>query len=304
MATTIDIGLIQNKYTDFIVYDETQRCLDNDYISLDEISSIILTFNGPEVVNNKIYRFDSTMQGKITPYDEFEKVTCSGYLEQKSLILNVDGTTVIGTFEEDYNDADKMKIALDAAFATLDISFTSVGGYIYANTTNIGTESYISVLGGELLDYLNWNIGIYRGNDFSWDDNTISQKDFVFTLSVEDFGYVDENEIPETYWNIQYDITYNAGLGITTYTDDMTEFSYKQTEIYRAEMFEFISRNFTEFLTVDQRWQTDMELFMQKSIYFDSLYKSFLASIDIGNIERSYELLTKIIDYKSLNELV
>lgn len=303
MAKTIDIELTQNRYTDFIVYDGTQRCMTDDYITLKDISEVTLTFTGPNVINNKIYKFDSTMQGKLTAYAEFEPVNCSGYLEQKSLSLIVDGTAVTGIFEGNYTNTTEMIAALDTQFASLNINFVNNGHHINANTTTTGEDVYIQVVGGDLLDYVNWNIGIYRGNNFSWGDPTVLQKDFSFVISAEDFGY-DNGLIPETYWNIQYNIAYDIGFGTNLYIDNITEFTYKQTEIYRAKTLEYISRNFTEFLIVEQRWQTDMEILMQKSIYFDSVYKSFLASIEIGNINRSYELLNILIDYKLLNEIL
>jgi len=301
MAKGFKLGLIQNRYTDWIVYDATNRCDGNTRPLIEDLIEIRITFSGPELNHNKTYIFDDSKKAKITAYGTFDGLDCTQYLNTKNLSLEVNKVQHNAEFKNIYPDTDAMVDALNVEFSSLEILFINNGDYISAETTTTGSNVYIKVIEGSLLDSIKWNIGVHRGNNFLWNTPNVLQKDLNFMISREDFGY-ETLEVPESYWNIHGKIVFSTEEN--NILDDFTEFSYKQTEIYRAKIFEYLANNFTEFNKIEQRWQTDMELFMQRNIYFDALYKSFLASIEIGNTDRAYELLNIIIDYKSLNPII
>ena len=303
MRKTIDIGLIQNKDTDFIVYDETDRTIIDNLIDLDKITSIQLQFDSPSINNPKIYKFDDTKKAYVIPYSTFIPTDFSQYNASASLSLVVDGEQCSALITTNMTSVEDIVDELNNQLSDYNILFVDNGDVVKAISTTSGNNVYIQVLESSLLQYICWNIGIYRGNDYDWGNIDLLQKDFNFIISAKDFGY--STEIPETYWEVQYTIFYTGTVDrLTTYINNFIEFSYKQTEIYYAKIFEYIARNFREFQTIEQRYQTDMEILMQKNIYFSSIYKAFLASIEIGDVENANELLNYIISFKLLNPIL
>ncbi len=169
---------------------------------------------------------------------------------------------------------------------------------IYAYTIN----GFIKILDGNLLENLCFNKGVYRDNDFRWNNINATQEELKFELLTDSIDLL--NELPEGYLDVQITLKYNDNGIEKTYISEWTEFLYMQSEIYRAKIFEYIGNNFDKFLDVEQRWQTNFEIFMQKSTYYDALYKAFLSSLEIGDKERSYELLNYLINYKTLNPII
>jgi len=296
----IKMELIQDKYTNFILYDGTERCKPGDYIALADIEHIDIVFKdtSSDLETNHLFRLNSDQKGIVLEYGAFESVDCTCYECVKTLSLEVDGVSQVFECNTNITTVGEMVNMLNAQNTTLDMIFILGPIGIRGVTTNAGEEHYIKVIGGDLLKYLKWNIGIYKGNDINW-GATLAQKELYFYYNIEDLGF--SKEIPEGYFDVQIITEYNHG---EIYVQDYTEFTYKQTEIYRAMIFEYIANRFEELIKVEQRYQTEFELFMQKSVYFDSMFKAFLASIEVGNEYRSYELLKYLIDYKTLNPIL
>ena len=300
----IDIGLIQDKYTNFITYDKSLKCDGDDWILTEEINSLTIILKEESEKNNKIYKFDNTNRSYVIGHSVFESYDFSTYLGTRTLSINVNGIDVSVELKVNIPDATVLVDTLNALIApiTTEIVLTNNGGIIEAHTTTTGYTSYIQVNECSMLEVINWNKGIYKGNDFEWNTTGILQKDFNFQIDYDDMGY--ENEIPESCWNVQVIIEYTRNTTDYVYTSEYVEFTYKQSEIYRAKMFEYIANNYTSLIEVEQRLQTDFEIFMQKSVYYDSLFKAFLASIEIGNKTKGLELLDYIIEYKQLNPIL
>ena len=85
MNKTIQIGLIQDKYSNLILYDETIRTSNSNFISLDKINAIQISFKDTSsfLNTNHIFRFDNTELAYVIPYDNFEPFDGSDYNNSK-----------------------------------------------------------------------------------------------------------------------------------------------------------------------------------------------------------------------------
>ena len=197
----IKMELIQDKYTNFILYDGTERCKPGTWIDVTDIEQIDIVFKNTSdnLETNHLFRLSDNRKGYVLPYDAFVPLNCTCYECVKTLSLEVDGDTQVFECDTNITSANDMVTMLNAA-CTLDMMFIETAGTIAASTTNAGEEHYIKVLGGDLLEYLKWNIGIYKGNDINW-GATLTQKDLYFYYNVEDLGFTDE--IPEGYFAVE-----------------------------------------------------------------------------------------------------
>lgn len=298
----INFELVQDKYTNLILYDNSTRCDGaSDWIDIDSLNQIDITFKSTSsiVETNHTFRFDNTKNAYVIAYDDFIPFNGSDYNNAQGITLEINGVEYAASCDENMSDKATMIAWLTTNITSPDVTFYDNGDKIYAVTTDgSGTDSNIKIIDGTLLDYLCWNKGNIKGNDFVWNDASVEQPDLYFTLETDAIDLLDE--ISDGYLDVELYIEYTDG-STQTYTDSWTEFLYEITEIYRARIFEYIANNFVDFQTVEQRWQTDMEIFSQKSIYFDALYKAFLAAVTVGNKTLAYNLLLELVTYRELN---
>lgn len=302
MDKTLNIQLIQDKYTNFMFYVKNE--CDTNSIDLSTINNFELAFKATNtfIPNNIIYRFDNTKKAYVIAYDDFEAFNYSEYESTGTLNLKINDKEVSISINENITTKEQMIDLLNSKLSIYNVVVISEGEKVIMYTNDIGYDAYIKIIDGTILKHIKWNEGVYRGNDILWNSNLLTYDNFIFTINADEFYLF--MEIPETFWEIDYTISYNEANINYTYPNSFIEFTYKQTEIYRAKIFEYISRNMNEFLEVEQRLQTDMELFLQKSIYFDAVYKSFLASIEIGDLTKSNSILEKLKEYKLLNPIL
>lgn len=307
MSKKINFGLVQDKYTNLLLYDESTRCDGSpDWINIKDLTQLDLTLLSTSSIfeTNHTYRFDNTKNAYIIPYGDFIPFDGTEYNNVRDINFTCNGYNYEVSCNQNMHNATAMVTYLNTNVTLTDMIFYNEAEKIFAKTLNgNGTDDYIQITDGTLLDNLCFNKGLIKGNDFNWQDPSVIQSEVVFTIEPQAIDLLDE--IPEGYVDCSLYIKYEPIVGPSGFvTNTWCEFLYKQSEIYRAKIFEYIANNYTEFQLVEQRWQTDFEIFMQKSIYYDALFKSFLASLEVGNKTRGYFLLTELVNYQTLNIII
>jgi hypothetical protein len=303
MPSITNIELIQDNYTDIIVYDGSDRTdVTYTWIALTDITGITVTFlsTSEHLDENKTYTFDDDQTGKHVGNVAFTGYNFSAYDAAETLTFTVNGIDNVISVDDNMTTAALLAAEIDLQLTSTDVTVSAVGNYIKIETNNTGSDEEIEITGGTMLDRIGWRVGIYRGNDILWGDPALDQTDMRYIIYPEDMDF--EGEFPEGYWNISVTTYYNDGTP-NTYTQTYTEYTYKQTELYRAQVFEKIAKYPYEYSNIEQRAWTTEEQWMYKMIHFDAIYKSFLASLEVGNQTVASNVLDYLIDFQDLNAI-
>lgn len=323
MGKQVDFELVQDKYTNFILYDGSIRSnLQVDWINIDEITKVELVFTdkSDELKENKNYIIDFTKKAIHNGNKTFTYYDFSGYDKEENMRVIINGVTYDILVDSYIMSIDEMVNVIQSFIPDEQANVYNDGDKISISTRYTGLDQVIQVVGGTLADRIGWRVGIYRGNDWEWNSSLAEQKDMFFYIYPQDLGFSDT--IPDTRWLVEIHVEYNGVIPITTeqhnfnledywtkvpatlsYQTNYTEFSYKITEIYRAKIFEHISKNFKKFEKVEQRTWDTLEQTMYSILQFDAVYASFKAAMDAGLSDTSYELLNYLINYRNTNSI-
>lgn len=305
MSKKIDIEITQDKYTNFIVYDGSDRTnVQIDWIDVQDLTKIEVIFKSTSehLNDNMNYVFDTSKKAIHRGNDPFTSYNFSGFDKAETLLFNVNGIDYTLIVNTNITTIAQLVSVLNAQMEGGNEVFNNVGQYVEIRTINTGSSQYIIIYDSVLGSRLGFRPGIYRGNDINWGSPSLLQKDIYQYIYIEDLNFV--GSIPDGQWDVQINVEYDEGGGVIVYTDPYTIFSYKITEIYRAKIFEYIAKNFKEFEKVEQRVWTTVERTMYSILQFDAAYKSFKAALEVGNLRSSNTILSYLIQYRQLNPIL
>lgn len=129
--------------------------------------------------------------------------------------------------------------------------------------------------------------------DFS---SMTTQEDFAITIPYEMF---DDVNLPEGKWVVTY--TISAPTIITA--DGYTEYSFKQTEIYRDKLFLHAARSVINYNPYYASYKTDKDKFRMQILYFDTVFKAFKAQVNSGNSVFASKTLQWLKDFQLSNPI-
>lgn len=306
MSVRLDLELVQDKYTNFVLYDASDRTnVQYTWIPLADISSVELIFKSTSehLTEDMVYVLDMSKKAIHYGNEPFTGYNFSGYDCSEELVYKVNGVEYTITMDTNVTNITDLVAKMNSARPLpWGIYFHQDGYYIVMDTIATGSTAYFEIVGGALATRLGLRPGIYRGNDLLWGSPLLLQKDFYQYIYAEDLKFA---QIPDGQWDVEINVMYNNGHSIidVLYQTSYTEFSYKLTEIYRAKMFEYIAKNFKDFEVIEQRAWTELEKTMYSILQYDAVYKAFKAAIDVGNSRTANTTLSYLINYRVLNPI-
>lgn len=136
----------------------------------------------------------------------------------------------------------------------------------------------------------------------TFDFANIIQDDFEWELTYEDNGIA----VSEGTWYVYYKVLYyDVNLtALDVYSKSSTVLSFKECEIYRAKLFEMISRNRSLFDTIEQRVLTEFEVDVMGLMVYDAYYKALITALESNSITDAAKMLTYMQNYKTLNPII
>lgn len=305
MSKNINIELIQDKYTNFILYDGSDRCdYTEEWVEPVDVTGItmVLTDESDALELSRTIIVDSTQNAKAQCMLDFNGFDFSCYLCHKDIMVSIAGEDAYTvTVTENMDTATELASFLDTEIDGVTVTAVNDRLLFVSDLTPSGESGLdspqINVLGGSLLELIGLQVGVYNGNTIEWGDSNITQEDLRFTISPIDLGFIEE--MPIGKWVVETIVTHSGGTHIDTYT----EFSYKQLELYRAKFLEDIAKKFNDFDLIEQRMQTKMELDMKAFMTFDVVYKAMISAINVGNSLQVSKNLLYLHNHIKLNPI-
>lgn len=305
MNKQIDIELVQDAYTNFIVYDGSDRTNTQiDWIDVSSVNKVEVVFKSTSehLTDDMNYIIDSSQLARHIGNVEFFTHDFSGFEGSEQLLVNVNGNDYELMVNGNMTSITMLVNDLNSQLTDSVFFFIEDGNYVEMRTWEAGSEQVIIPVVSQLGTRLGFRPGVYRGNDIVW-GSTLTQKDLFHYIYIADLGFVDN--IPDGQWDIEVYVEYVSNIPptISSYQSAYTEFTYKLTEIFRAKMFEYIAKNFKDFEMVEQRAWTTVEKTMYSTLQYDAAYKSFVAALDVGNTRACNTILSYLINYRILNPI-
>jgi hypothetical protein len=306
MATPIiNIELVQDKYTNFIIYDGSDRTnVMETWIDISDIYGIQYTFTADSdiLTEDVTFTIDSTQKAKCQGNEPFYSYDFSAYDCAETMTFIVNGVENEIEIDSNISSISDLISEINSQLTSTDVTVYANGQYVAIATVGTGSSVYITTVDGDLLTRLGFALHItYRGHDIPFGDPSLTQADIYYYVYVEDLGFT--SEIPDARWETIAVTTYIPSMTPLTYTDEYIEYSYKLTEIFRALSFEYIAKNFKEFELVEQRCWTDLERYMYSILQFDAAYKAFLSAVDVGYDTVAIEMLEYLVNYRLANPI-
>lgn len=292
--------LIQDRYTNLILYDSSERCDPRvDYIPLIDVTGVEITFKetSDNIEEDKHFIVDDTQKAKLKAIHDYEGYDFSAYIANKSASFIINNVDIEVEMVENLPDIGHLVSEMQQQLGE-SVLVGNLENRLTIETIDTGADTFIHVVGGDLLDIIGLEIGVHRGNSIPWGDVDITQGDLQFTFYPEDLGF--SVDVPIGKLDVQVVTSYGSYY---TYVDDYEEYCYKQIEMWRALYLENIALNFNEFTKIEERVYTETEVSMESFIIFDSVLKAFLSAIEVGNSLVASKLLVYLENYIELHEL-
>jgi len=307
MSKSINIELIQDKYTNFVLYDGSDRCDSTvEWVEPKDVTgiSVIFTSESDALEIDRHVVIDDTQRAIVQGTVDFLGFDFSAYLAHRNIVIEQNGVVYEVVVTEDTASASDLASLLQAGLGT-SMVVTVEGDKInirstYSPSVYGDRAPDIEVLGGTLLEMIGIEVGVYRSNFINWGSTLLTADDLRFTIYKEDLNFPEG--IPIGKWVVQTIVSYNDGT-TSVVVDDYEEFTYKQIELYRASYLENIAKKFNDFDLIEQRMQTLDELSMKSFMTFDSVYKAMLSVIEVGNSLQVSKLLVYLQSYIKLNNI-
>ena len=318
----ITLELIQDKATNFVMYDNSQRgYYPNLYIRLNDIYRIQVKFKSTSefLSEDKIFILDYSQKAIHEGQHTIDLTRTAAWtvLHPETLILQVLGSNVLTLVLDtaQTTNAGVVTYLNTIVFENTTVLYGThtklselievylVGDRLCIRTIDAGATEYIKLLGGTAMITFGWLQGIYWGNTLplgttSSDGIFTLQSQMQYTIHIDDFGEV-WSEIPAGYWYVEWTVywkQYENHGGTMMYVIQQpivfsyTECTYKQFELYEARLYEWESRQHFKYREVQQGYASDEEIWIRKMLTFSGVLRALRQTIEIDSISRYQKL--------------
>lgn len=306
---TIDLELVQNYNTDFLLYDGTNRTLcPGDALPIADITRVTVVFKSTSdfLTEDKTFIIDNGMQA----IHEGTADLSAGYqwaipTLSQTLILSYNGAQHILTLNS--NCADLVAIVTyfnDVLFNNvtdfanrIEAFIVPTTNYLGIRTVNSGYIENFSIDGGTALTTLGWTTGTYHGSGLNF--TTITQAEFIYPIKYTDFN-MGWTEMPEGNWVMEITTESSTNDPIV---QNFEEFTFKQSEKYWAKMYETLARSPQNYLEFEYRIMDNYEKFILLTADYDSRIKAIKASLGVGDVPTARNILLYCQNVRNLNPI-
>jgi hypothetical protein len=314
--TALDIQLIQDTDTNFIVYDGTDRtlCPNAGIIPVNDLTGVTIKFTDESdfLTETKTFIFDSTKKGihrgtvDVSLGHDWYPVPNHQYLllsYQNGETFTIPFQYVTTTTIQEIVDYINVTVLANIPELNGKVEAVVNGNYVDLQTVGTGGIEFFTIVGGNVLDVFGWTTGTYRGNGINWGAMT-SQEEFIYWIYANDFGMGWE-EIPEGNWYVEITSDYTTPIVDVDqpFVQTYQEFTFKQSENYWARLYETIANDPNSYLDFEYRKMTNPEKFIFYTAEYDARMKALKAAISVGNVDAARDLVLYCQNARTLNPI-